>query len=106
MERDSIVRWIRREELGCEEGVFTLPQSLVDRWLRERFPGRTSEELDGIDILREMRLMETQHLFSINELIKANQRGDVKGSDIDEQSAIDILSFEETVEELRDANGE
>lgn len=32
--------------------------SLIDHWLLERFPGRTLEELDGVDWLRLQRALE------------------------------------------------
>lgn len=39
----------------------------VDWWLLQKFPGRTLEELDGIDWLRLQRAMEVEEVVRIEE---------------------------------------
>lgn len=77
--RASIVRSQRREDAG-HDGRSDDPdpdelgravvafvgnnQALLDHWLLERFPGRTLEELDGVDWLRLERAQEVGRIIN------------------------------------------
>lgn len=45
-----------------------MPPAYWDALLLQRFPGKTLEELDGIDWARLMRAFQVQHLERIEEL--------------------------------------
>lgn len=57
-----------------------MPDSLVDAWLLERFPGKTLEELDNMNWVRFMRAMEAQELCDIEGKKSALTKGLIKGS--------------------------
>lgn len=49
-----------------------LPQAALDDWLMELFPGKTLEELDGIDFPRLLRALAAKRIGRI-ELLRALQ---------------------------------
>lgn len=49
-----------------------LPQAALDDWLMELFPGKTLEELDGIDFPRLLRAQAAKRIGRI-ELLRALQ---------------------------------
>jgi hypothetical protein len=51
------------------EAIFVADnEAYIDWWLLEKFPGRTLEELDGVDWLRLQRAME------VDRIVEAEQR--------------------------------
>jgi hypothetical protein len=51
------------------EAIFVAEnEAYIDWWLLEKFPGRTLEELDGVDWLRLQRAME------VDRIVEAEQR--------------------------------
>lgn len=57
------------------------PDSVTDAWLLRQFPGRTLEELDGIDWGRYLRATETQARLDAEQLRRKIGKG-VKATDI------------------------
>lgn len=46
------------------------------------FPGRTLEELDGINILRWFRAMDARNIETVEQTRKAQQGGKIKNKDL------------------------
>jgi len=49
----------------------------------ERFPGRTLEEIDGMNWPRYLRAMEARNMAGIEDARKAQINGDIKTADMD-----------------------
>jgi hypothetical protein len=47
-----------------------MPGHVWDAWLLHQFPGRTLEELDGVDVLRLLRATRVQHIDHVEALRK------------------------------------
>lgn len=47
-----------------------MPQHVWDAWLLRQFPGRTLEELDGVDVLRLLRATRVQQIDQVEALRK------------------------------------
>lgn len=58
------------------------PEALIDDYLLEMFPGRTLEELDGMDWLRLQRALDARMVRRVEEQRQAYLRGDLKSEQI------------------------
>ena len=47
-----------------------MPAHVWDAWLMQRFPGRTLEELDGVDVLRLLRAVRVAEIDRVEALRK------------------------------------
>lgn len=47
-----------------------MPGHVWDAWLLNRFPGRTLEELDGVDVLRLLRAVRVSEIDRVEALRK------------------------------------
>lgn len=54
----------------------------MDAWLLRQFPGRTLDELDGMDWGRYLRAMEADHMQTIEDKRIAQINGDIKADAI------------------------
>ena len=55
-----------------------VPAVFWDAWLLSRFPGRTLEELEHVDILRLLRARRVQMIAQAEELRKESRRSDTQ----------------------------
>ena len=55
-----------------------LPQAYWDAYLLQRFPGKTLEELDGIDWGRLMRANQVRHIDQVEEVREMYLKGKYK----------------------------
>ena len=55
-----------------------LPASYWDAYLLQRFPGKTLEELDGIDWGRLMRAQQVRHIDQVEEMRELYLKGKYK----------------------------
>lgn len=53
--------------------------ALVDGWLMDLFPGRTLEELDGVDYLRLQRALDAKRIAAAEDKRKLYLDGTLKG---------------------------
>ena len=66
-------------ERGIAEAQFLASnRAWVDYWLMQRFPGRTLEELDGVDWPRLMQAVDVEHIVAIETRRKQFIDGDIK----------------------------
>lgn len=82
-----------------------LHSSLFDSWMLSNFPGRTLEELDGIDILRFMRAIEARSIESTERLNADILSKKVKPTDVDSDSWKRILEHNEMWEDYKREHG-
>lgn len=61
-----------------------LPDAVIDALLLKRFPGRTLEELDGLDWGRHQRAVEAQMRLDIEELRAQSLKGKASAKDLPE----------------------
>jgi hypothetical protein len=63
---------------------------IVDAWLLKQFPGRTLEELDGMNYVRYLRAMEVRHIEQVEQMRTSYLKGEVPNDkqDSDVWSAI------------------
>lgn len=63
-------------ERGWAEALFVREnRDYLDWWLMQKFPGRTLEELDGLDWLRLRRALEVGRVVDIEARRALNQEG-------------------------------
>ena len=55
-----------------------LPQAYWDAYLLQRFPGKTLEELDGLDWGRLMRAHQVRHIDQVEEVREMYLKGKYK----------------------------
>lgn len=55
-----------------------MPPALLDAWLLERFPGKTLDELDAMDLPRYWRAVAVQRVRAIEDMRKLHLRGKYK----------------------------
>lgn len=48
--------------------IRAMPPAVLDAWLLERFPGKTLDELDGMDFARYWRAFTVQRIQGIERL--------------------------------------
>ncbi|MCB0147505.1 MAG: hypothetical protein KDE01_07615 [Caldilineaceae bacterium] len=60
-----------------------MPPVFWDAWLLSRFPGRTLEELEHVDILRLLRARRVQMIEQVEELRKESRRSLTTQSKLD-----------------------
>ena len=65
--------------------------SLFDSWMLSNFPGRTLEELDGMDVLRFMRAMEARAIESTERLNADILKQKIKPTDVQKENWDRIL---------------
>ena len=51
-----------------------MPPAVLDAWLLERFPGKTLDELDGMDFARYWRAVTVQRIQGIERLRELQQQ--------------------------------
>ncbi len=59
----AITQWHRAPRDHVSE--LSMPLAWYDAWLLEKFPGRTLEELDGMDLVRLMRAMHVERIAQV-----------------------------------------
>jgi hypothetical protein len=82
-ERTAIVEWRRGgraddesdEELIDARSIGQMPVALVDAWLLREFPGRTLEELDGMDFGRLWRALAVRGVLKAEEARELQLQG-------------------------------
>ena len=67
--------------LRDEDGA-SLPDALIDAWLLQAFPGRTLDELDGMDWPRYLRARQAQNMESVEKTRSMQIAGKLKADDI------------------------
>lgn len=70
-----------------EKGIVDpdVDNSLFDSFLLQQFPGRTLEELDGMDVLRYFRAIDARRIDTLEEMAFKTQTGKLKGSDVSKE---------------------
>jgi len=51
--------------------------AIVDAWLLKQFPGRTLEELDGMNYARYLRAMDARYIEQIEQMRASYLKGEV-----------------------------
>lgn len=77
--------------------------SIFDSWMLTNFPGRTLEELDGMDILRFMRAMEARSLESTERLNTKILKKEIKPSEVSKENWDRILENNQMWEDFKRA---
>ena len=70
---------------------------MVDAWLLKRFPGKTLEELDGMDWFRFLRAVEAEQIEAVEVQRQAALRNDA--TKLTEDEAIAIAEHDELMTE-------
>jgi hypothetical protein len=68
---------------NSSEGGRRPTDAVVDAWLLKQFPGRTLDELDGMDYARYLRALEAQDVAETEQLRRLYLKGEI---DADKQS--------------------
>lgn len=68
---------------------------MIDSWLLEMFPGRTLEELDGMDWYRLQRALQAKHIRHVEEMRRQLKTGKIKGDKLDQSIALEIKFHDE-----------
>ena len=66
---------------GDDEGIGP-PPPLIDAWLLQAFPGRTLDELDGMNWPRYLRAREAQNMEAVEKTRQMQVTGKLKPEDI------------------------
>lgn len=66
-------------------GYGGLDESAIDAYLLTQFPGRTLEELDGMDWVRYNRALHARSILESEEYVKSYKAGKIKAKDISPQ---------------------
>lgn len=76
-----------------EKGIVDpdVDNSLFDSFLLQQFPGRTLEELDGMDVLRYFRAIDARRIDTLEEMAFKTQTGKLKGSDVSKEDWEEII---------------
>jgi hypothetical protein len=94
----AVVRYARGD------GRHEAPDSVIDAYLLKAFPGRTLEELDGLDWGRWQRALEAQMHLDVERLRTQVTDGSIKGSDLPDGVADMILKHDALVEDEDDGD--
>ena len=90
------------------EGGVVQPElngSLFDSWMLSNFPGRTLEELDGMDILRFMRAIEARSIESTERLNTDILSKKIKPTEVEDSVWKRILENNEMWEDYKRKHG-
>lgn len=68
---------------------------MIDSWLLEMFPGRTLEELDGMDWYRLQRALQVKHIRHVEEMRQQLKTGKIKGDKLDQTIALEIKAHDD-----------
>lgn len=76
-----------------------LPEAYWDAYLLQRFPGKTLEELDGLDWARLMRAQQVRHIDQVEEVRELYLKGKYKPTP-DEWAS--VLRHDRLLQEMHD----
>ena len=68
--------------LRNEDGA-SLPGALIDAWLLQAFPGRTLDELDGMDWPRYLRARQAQNMEAVEKVRRMRLAKQIEDKDIE-----------------------
>ena len=80
-----------------------MSDALFDSYMLQNFPGRTLEEIDGIDALRFFRAMGARNIETVENLREQQQAGIKKGKDIPASTYKKILEHDRLYKEFEEA---